>query len=151
MKGLITLAVALSLLLTACGGGASAPAAGSPAARSGCGPTGSGSLTILGTPQEEYIQGISRAFEAECGIKTTYVRLSSGEAVAKLKADKANPQFSVWWGGPADGYIAANAEGLLDPYKPNGSDRIPSQYKDANGVWTGIYVGALGVASTRRY
>jgi iron(III) transport system substrate-binding protein len=107
---------------------------------------GTGTLTILGTPQEEYIQGMARAFEQETGVKTTYVRLSSGEALAKLKADKANQQFSVWWGGPADGYIAANTEGLLEPYKPREFEKIPSQYKDANGVWTGIYVGALGLA-----
>jgi iron(III) transport system substrate-binding protein len=107
---------------------------------------GTGTLTILGTPQEEYIQGIARAFEAETGVKTSYVRLSSGEALAKLRADKSNPQFSVWWGGPADGYIAANIEGLLEPYKPQGFDKIPAQYKDPNGIWTGIYVGALGLA-----
>jgi iron(III) transport system substrate-binding protein len=111
-----------------------------------CGPKGSGSLTILGTPQEEYVQGATKTFEAECGIKTQYVRLSSGEALAKLRADKANPQFSVWWGGPADSFIAANKEGLLEPYIPKGVDKIPSQYRDANGVWTGIYVGALGLA-----
>src|SRR5439155_24329053 len=79
---------------------------------------GTGTLTILGTPQEEYIQGMARAFEAETGVKTTYVRLSSGEALAKLKADQANPQFSVWWGGPADGYIAASNDRPIEPYKP---------------------------------
>lgn len=153
MKKLLVLATSLALLVAACGGAATPPAAtgtaagASPApAAQGCGPKGSGSLTILGTPQEEYIQGITKAFEAECGIKTTYVRLSSGEALAKLRADKASPQFSVWWGGPADGFIAANKESLLEPYQPKGSDKIPSQYKDPTGVWTGIYVGALGVA-----
>ena len=149
MKKLSAITVVVALVLAACGG-AAAPtpteAAASPAAQTGCGPKGSGSLTILGTPQEEYIQGITKAFEAECGIKTTYVRLSSGEALAKLRADKANPQFSVWWGGPADGYIAANKEGLLEAYQPKGVDKIPAQYKDQGGVWTGIYVGALGVA-----
>ena len=153
MRKLGVLAAALSLLVGACGGAATPPAASgtvaasaAPATQAGCGPKGSGSLTILGTPQEEYIQGITKAFEAQCGIKTTYVRLSSGEALAKLRADKASPQFSVWWGGPADGYIAANNEGLLEAYKPAGFDKIPAQYRDANGVWTGIYVGALGVA-----
>ena len=155
MKRLITIAIGFSLVLAACGGAAApAPTATSGTAATaaavatpqGCGPKGSGSLTILGTPQEEYIQGITKAFEAECGIKTTYVRLSSGEALAKLRADKANPQFSVWWGGPADGFIAANKESLLENYQPKGSDKIPTQYKDPQGVWTGIYVGALGVA-----
>jgi iron(III) transport system substrate-binding protein len=151
MKKLTAFATMLSLVLAACGGAATpsaAPATGAAAAtqEQGCGAKGSGSLTILGTPQEEYIQGITKAFEAECGIKTTYVRLSSGEALAKLRADKASPQFSVWWGGPADGYIAANNEALLESYKPKNFDKIPANYKDPNGVWTGIYVGALGVA-----
>ncbi len=152
MERAIAILAALAVVLGACGG-AAAPGVGQPsgsatsAAVGGpCGPKGSGSLTILGTPQEEYIQGIAKAFEAECGIKTTYVRLSSGEAVAKLTADKANPQFSVWWGGPADGFIAANNAGLLEAYKPKLYDKIPTQYKDPNGVWTGIYVGALGLA-----
>jgi iron(III) transport system substrate-binding protein len=149
MKRLTALATMLSLVLAACGGATTPPpASGAPVASlaQGCGPKGSGSLTILGTPQEEYIQGITKAFEAACGIKTSYVRLSSGEALAKLRADKASPQFSVWWGGPADGYIAANKEGLLEAYTPKGSDKIPAQYKDPSGIWTGIYVGALGVA-----
>jgi iron(III) transport system substrate-binding protein len=153
MKRLTAILIACTVVLAACGG-ASAPAGGGAPAASAtvaantgpCGPKGSGSLTILGTPQEEYIQGIAKAFEAECGIKTSYVRLSSGEAVAKLTADKANPQFSVWWGGPADGYIAANNAGLIEAYKPKLYDKIPAQYKDPNGVWTGIYVGALGLA-----
>jgi iron(III) transport system substrate-binding protein len=138
MVRLISIVCAVSaLLVVGC-----APRTGAPSG----GEQGTGTLTILGTPQEEYIQGIARAFEAETGVKTNYVRLSSGEALAKLKADRANQQFSVWWGGPADGYIAANNDGLLEPYKPQGFDKIPSQYKDANGVWTGIYVGALGLA-----
>jgi iron(III) transport system substrate-binding protein len=138
MLRLISILCAVGALLVA----GCASRTGSP----GGGEQGTGTLTILGTPQEEYIQGMARAFEAETGVKTNYVRLSSGEALAKLKADRANQQFSVWWGGPADGYIAANNDGLLESYKPQGFDKIPSQYKDANGVWTGIYVGALGLA-----
>ncbi|MDQ3097479.1 MAG: iron ABC transporter substrate-binding protein, partial [Chloroflexota bacterium] len=118
------LLVTALMLVSACGGTAapgtgSTPTAGGAApVTQGCGPKGSGSLTILGTPQEEYIQGVTKTFEAECGIKTSYIRLSSGEALAKLRADKANPQFSVWWGGPADSFIAANKEGLLESYTP---------------------------------
>ncbi|HEX4743686.1 MAG TPA: ABC transporter substrate-binding protein [Candidatus Limnocylindria bacterium] len=152
MKRNAAFLVAILMVLGACGG-ASGPGAGTaatsaPAAAQpqGCGPKGSGSLTILGTPQEEYVQGVTKTFEAECGIKMSYVRLSSGEALAKLRADKANPQFSVWWGGPADSFIAANKEGLLEAYVPKGVEKIPAQYRDANGVWTGIYVGALGLA-----
>jgi len=152
MKRIAVFLVTILMVLSACGG-ASGPGAGAPGtaapgavAQQGCGPKGSGALTILGTPQEEYIQGVTKTFEAECGIKMSYVRLSSGEALAKLRADKAAPQFSVWWGGPADSFIAANKEGLLEPYVPKGVEKIPAQYRDATGIWTGIYVGALGLA-----
>ncbi len=154
MKRKVGMLVAILMVLGACGG-STAPGAGAPATASApaaaaqpqsCGPKGSGSLTILGTPQEEYVQGVTKTFEAECGIKMSYVRLSSGEALAKLRADKANPQFSVWWGGPADSFIAANKEGLLEAYIPKGVEKIPAQYRDASGIWTGIYVGALGLA-----
>jgi len=153
MKARSAILAAILMVLGACGG-ASGPGVGAPATvapggaaqQQGCGDKGSGTLTILGTPQEEYIQGVTKAFEAECGIKTSYIRLSSGEALAKLRADKAAPQFSVWWGGPADGFIAADKEGLLEKYVPKGIDKIPAQYRDATGIWTGIYVGALGLA-----
>ena len=64
-------------------------------------------LTVLCTPQEDWCQAITQAFEAETGIATSYVRLSSGEALARIRASAEDPEFSVWWGGPADAYIAA--------------------------------------------
>src|SRR5688572_4080856 len=103
MKLRSALLASILMVLGACGG-ASGPGAGTPATSApgaaaqppqGCGPKGSGSLTILGTRQEEYVKGVTKTCEAACGIKMSYVRLSSGEALAKLRAEKANPQFTV--------------------------------------------------------
>ncbi len=112
-------------------------------------PEKSSTLTVLCTPQEDWCQAMTRAFEAETGIKTSYVRLSSGEALARLRAGKDNPEFSVWWGGPADTYVAAKAEGLLEPYISPNAAAIPDSQKDPEGYWTGVYVGALGFCSNR--
>lgn len=106
-------------------------------------------LTVLCTPQEDWCQAMTKAFQEQTGIQTSYVRLSSGEALAKLRATKDNPEFSVWWGGPADSYVAANAEGLLEPYISPNAAEIPAAQKDPNGVWTGVYVGALGFCSNK--
>ncbi|MHB1131176.1 MAG: ABC transporter substrate-binding protein [Chloroflexota bacterium] len=108
------------------------------------------SITILGSPQEEYVRGMARAFELETGIRATYVRKSAGEALDLLRATRDKPEFTVWWGGPAEGYIAAADEGLLDEYRPRGVNKVPNRYKDANGRWTGIYVGALAFAVNTR-
>lgn len=104
-------------------------------------------LTVLCTPQEDWCQVMVERFEEEFGVDTNYVRLSSGEALARLEAGAEAPEFSVWWGGPADGFVAANADGLLEPYVSPNAEAIPDEQKGADGVWTGVYVGALGFCS----
>lgn len=107
------------------------------------------SLTVLCTPQEDWCQVMVARFEEEFGIDTNFIRLSSGEAFARLQAGAGDPEFSVWWGGPADAFVAANAEGLLEPYVSPNAEAIPDEQKDADGVWTGVYVGALGFCSNQ--
>jgi iron(III) transport system substrate-binding protein len=107
----------------------------------------SGELIVLCTPQEDWCQAMVAAFQAETGIATSYVRLSSGEALARIRAGSNAPEFDVWWGGPADGYVAAHAEGLLEPYVSPDAAVIADEQKDPEGVWTGVYVGALGFCS----
>jgi iron(III) transport system substrate-binding protein len=109
-----------------------------------------GTLLVLGTADEEYVRGMCRAFELETGIRTQYVRKSAGEALDLLRQERSLPQFSVWWGGSADEYIAANEDGLLTPYKPRGFAKVPRQYKDPDGAWAGVYVGVLAFAVNSR-
>jgi iron(III) transport system substrate-binding protein len=89
-------------------------------------------------------------FQEQTGIPTSYVRLSSGEALARIRAAAAAPEFDVWWGGPADGYVAAMGEDLLEPYVSPNAAVIPDTHKDADGAWTGVYVGALGLCSNMK-
>ncbi|MEO8509876.1 MAG: ABC transporter substrate-binding protein [Chloroflexota bacterium] len=147
-KATIGSLLSIAALLAACSAGGSA----TPAASTGGGGDGDGgetpeSLTVLCTPQEDWCQAMVQAFQTETGIETTYVRLSSGEAFARLQAAADAPEFSVWWGGPADGFVAANAEGLIEPYVSPNAEAVSADQKDADGVWTGVYVGALGFCS----
>jgi iron(III) transport system substrate-binding protein len=105
-------------------------------------------LTVLCTPQEDWCVLMTQRFEEETGISTSYVRMSSGEALARIRATQDNPEFSVWWGGPADAFIAAAEEGLLEAYESPVAEEINPQYRDAEEhTWTGVYVGALGFCS----
>lgn len=138
--------LSIAALLAACSSGGSATPAASSGGGDGDGETPK-SLTVLCTPQEDWCQAMVQAFQAETGIETSYVRLSSGEAFARLQAGADAPEFSVWWGGPADGFVAANAEGLIEPYVSPNAEAVAAEQKDADGVWTGVYVGALGFCS----
>lgn len=106
-------------------------------------------LTVLCTPEPEYCQAMEAAFEAETGIATDHIRMSSGESLARLRAGAADPEFDIWWGGPADGQIAAYAEGLTEAYVSPNAAAIPDSQKDPDGSWAGVYVGALGFCSNQ--
>jgi iron(III) transport system substrate-binding protein len=150
---LVGVGVVAEGLAIACGGATTtptaAPATVAPTAAATAAPTpvpGTGKLTILGALVGDINDGFAKAYETETKVKTSAVRLSAGEGLAKLRADKANPQFSVWLGGAADGFIAAAKEGLLEPYVPAGAEKLAAGYKDKGGMWTGYYLGVLGVA-----
>lgn len=103
-------------------------------------------INVLCTPQEEWCQGMKQEFEAKYGITVNYVRMSAGEALARLQAEKDNPQFDIWWGGPIDSFVAAKAAGVLEQYSsPNYKNLIDETlYKDPDNYWVGVYVGSLG-------
>ena len=102
-------------------------------------------LVVLCTPQEQWCVKMVEEFRSQTGIPTSYVRMSSGESLARLRAGADAPEFDVWWGGPADGQIAGNEEGLIEPYISPNAAVVADEQKDADGVWTGVYVGALGL------
>ncbi len=103
-----------------------------------------GSLVFYAGLQEDHAAMIAEEFEALTGIKTEFVRMSSGEILARLKAEKDNMTASVWYGGPVDGIVAANEEGIIEPYISPEAVNIREGFKDPNGIWTGIYIGYLG-------
>ncbi|HEY89581.1 MAG TPA: ABC transporter substrate-binding protein [Thermoflexia bacterium] len=108
--------------------------------------TASTEINVLCTPQEEWCQGMKQEFEKEFDITVNYVRMSSGEALARLQAEQDNPQFDIWWGGPIDSFVAGTEMGLFEAYdSPNYANLLDqAKYKDANNHWAGIYVGSLG-------
>lgn len=144
LAALAALPLGSALALSACAVDQAAPGASSGASG---GAAGSGTVVIACTPQEEQCQAMAAAFTKATGIKTSYVRLSSGEAVARLGAGKSKPEFDVLYGGPSDGHVAAAKSELIEKYVSPNAAKIPDKYKAADGTWTGTYVGALGFCS----
>lgn len=110
---------------------------------------GTGEVVVACTPQEEQCQAMAAAFTKASGIKTSFVRMSSGEGVARLDAAKSKPEFDVLYGGPSDGHVAAFNAGLIEAYASPNAAKIPDKYKDKDGKWTGTYVGVLGFCSNK--
>ncbi|WP_353115498.1 ABC transporter substrate-binding protein [Microbacterium sp.] len=147
MKSRLPLALSVSaaaaLTLTGCVVDTSAPTPSGSDAKLG------GSLTVACGAMEDWCQAMTDAFEKKTGVSTDFVRLSSGETVARLNAAKDMPEFDVWHGGPADGYGAAADAGLLEAYDSPNAEKIPAKYKSKDGSWNGVYVGVLGFCSNQ--
>lgn len=112
--------------------------------------TDAGKVVVACGATEEWCAAMTSAFTATTGIKSEFVRLSSGEALARIRAGKSDPEFDVWHGGPADGYAAAAGHDLLEDYVSPNAAAIPGKYKDGDGTWTGVYVGVLGFCANTK-
>lgn len=103
------------------------------------------------TLEEPLAKALFDKFEAETGIKVNFVRLSGGEVVARMEAEKANPQASIWVGAVGLDHITAKEKGLTTPYKSRAAASTPAEFKDKDGYWVGMYVGPLTfVTNTKR-
>lgn len=150
---LIGLLLIASMALVACA--APPPPAAAPAAGAVAGEVAASTeLNVLCTPQVEWCEGMKGEFEmANPTITVNFVRMSSGESLTRLRNEKDNPQFDIWWGGPVDSFIAAKNEGMLEQYNSPNMANIKDQIlmKDADNYWAGIYVGSLGFATNQNW
>ena len=98
-------------------------------------------------------QAYIAAFEASHpDINVEWVRLSSGQVLARIRAESANPQTSLWFGGSNTSHIAAAQDGLLAPNKESLAWRfMPARFKDPDGLWIGLYVGYIGFISNTEF
>lgn len=103
-------------------------------------------LTVYTALPESETPTYFNEFEKDTGIKILFVRLSAGEILARVKAEKGNPQASLWHGGSYDNFIAAMGDNLLEPYQSPELANVPKEYIDKNGIANPFYVGAIGFA-----
>ena len=90
-------------------------------------------------------------YEKETGINVEWVRMSSGEVLARIQAEAANPQASVFYAGSNTSHINAASKGLLEPYKPNIDFELSELLHAKDWAWTGFYTGAIGFVSNKNF
>jgi iron(III) transport system substrate-binding protein len=109
----------------------------------GCGESGEKVLNVYvayGGPEI-----IAQKFQEATGIKLQYVTMSSGEVLTRLKAEAANPQTDIWFGGGSDAFIQAKDEGLLTAYKSPNTENVDPVFRDEDGYWTGVSLVVVGL------
>src|SRR6185369_14953031 len=101
------------------------------------------------SPNTAWCQGMANGFEKATGTKVAVVQKATGEMLAQVKAERANPKGDVWWAGPWDASLQAAEDGLLETYtSPNVKDlqdwaqRITA---GSQGRVSGVYGGILSL------
>lgn len=141
-KKIIPLFLFLGLILAACGSDDTEETGGA---------ENDGTLTVYVGLEEEHAIASINQFTEDTGIDVDMVRMSTGEILAKIRSEQQNPQADIWYGGPADTFVAAKEEDLLQPYQSPEAEAIPEEYRDEEGYWTGIYLGLIGFATSQDF
>ena len=153
-------AAALCVSLAACGstGAASGAAASSEStaaesaatseaapAESAAETTGSGKVTVYMPSPAGLADKLAEGFTAKTGIEVEQFQGTTGEILARLEAEQANPVADVvilasW----SDG-LSMKADGQLESYTPTNADKIVDGWIDADNELFGYSASAVGV------
>jgi iron(III) transport system substrate-binding protein len=102
-------------------------------------------VNVLCSPDLAWCEALGPAFKQATGMDLEFVRLSSSEALARLRAEAANPVFDVWFGGTGDPHLVAFHEGITEFYKPSAWDELlPSLTNAVGETYIPLYTGAIG-------
>jgi iron(III) transport system substrate-binding protein len=108
------------------------------------------SLNVICSTQAEWCNLAQITFSKSTGIKVNMVQKGSGEALAQIAAESANPKTDVWFGGTGDPHLQAAEKDLTLAYQsPNINllrDWAAEQAKRSGYKTVGIYSGPLGFA-----
>ena len=108
---------------------------------SGC-PSAPSALVVYCAHDAMFSQQVLEDFERETGIAVsvrfdTEATKSTGLTNLIIR-EKNAPRCDVYWNNETFGTIDLVRRGLTEPYQGPGWRRIPEQYKDPDGHWTGF-------------
>ena len=84
-------------------------------------------------------------FKEKTGCTYEYLKMTTPEALARIKAEREHPRADIFIGGTCDAHILAKEEGLTEKYRSKNYDAVATPYKDPDGYWTGIGSSVLSI------
>lgn len=87
-------------------------------------------------------KAVHKAFEEKTGIRVPPDNKNSGQTVSALMAEKANPQADTAYYGITFG-VKASDMGILESFKPQHADKIPSELHCPDWKWFTIHMGTV--------
>ena len=108
-----------------------------------------GQVNVICSVPIPWCEALAAQFTKETGIKVGLTQKGSGESMAQVAAEKANPKYDVWYAGTGDPHLQAAELGLTEEYKSpmlgELYDWSVRQAEQSKFRTVGIYTGALGI------
>ena len=106
------------------------------------------SLNAICSTDQSWCEMAAKEFTKATGITVNQTRKATGEALAQIRAEAANPKTDIWWGGTGDPFLQAAEIGLLAPYRPDYLNDLHGwsvrQYAMTQNMVGGFYTSAIG-------
>src|SRR5438128_1602401 len=146
LKGLGVVTVA-----AACGGAATPSPSASATAVATAAKTAApvtGTISVYSALNQSTNDQFFAAFKAAYpGVDVDILPLAAaGELQTRITTEKASPKADIFIGGSSEFHDPLGKQGLLEPYKSANAADVDPKFKDADGNWTGWYIGIFGVA-----
>jgi len=107
-----------------------------------------GKITVYTSYEEDELASFLEAMEQDLpDVQVDVLRLSTGDLRARMLAEADNPKHDVIWGWAATSMVDPRIMEMLEPYSPDGIDKVPARFRDTDGNWfaTTGYMGAFCV------
>src|SRR3989440_7468357 len=82
--------------------------------------------------------------------KAAYIRGSTGPTMARIEAEKANPQADVIWGVFNDYLTSAANKGLLETYTAKDSGSVGPTFRHPQNLWQGVTLLTVAFAVNQK-
>jgi iron(III) transport system substrate-binding protein len=107
-------------------------------------------LVVYHSWDDEVARVLLDAFAAQAGVSVSGMRRSCRHVVKIIEAEMDAPVASVIMAGSVPSYEMLKKAGLLQIYRPAGAEAIPTEFRDPDETWTGIYLGVIGFGTDTR-
>ena len=93
-------------------------------------------IVVYSTHTESMLEAVADEFEKHTNVTVDFINLK-GALAERVRAEKANPQSDVMYGGPSSIYLELKAEGLFEAFSPSWAEQVDPLFRDSQDYWHG--------------
>ena len=98
-------------------------------------PASGGEVVVYSPNSDTEVNAVIPAFEEATGIKVILQSMGTGDVLARLEAEKANPQADVNWGAVNLAFYTEHPDLYMEYVSPNDAN-LPEAYQNTTGYFT---------------